>query len=137
MGIREMSQLTELKRQGDVNALVEVLLDESRDGTARRFCAAALGELRARKAVEPLVETIDDPIVWEQSMLALVNIGDPVAAAPIVHLMYETTDRLHKKKAEKALKRLHKKNPDEVEDVLAAYEARRQRRQTKKRKRRR
>jgi len=136
MGIREISELAELKQQGDVEALIEVLLDETRNGTARRFCAAALGELGAREAVEPLVETIDDPVVWEHSMLALVSIGDPVAAAPIVHLMYETTDRLHKKKAEKALKRLHKKHPDEVEDVLAAYEARRQRRESKRRKRR-
>lgn len=139
MGIREMNELQALKQRRDVTALVAVLGDEAHSATERRFAAAALGDLRARQAVPDLAAALDDPEVWDHAMKSLVKIGDPIAAAAIVELMYTTTDRFERKKAQKALKRLHDSNPDEVREVLEAYEtakARRDARQAARRKRR-
>jgi len=137
MGIKDMSRLQELKQRRDIGGLLATLEDEERSGTERRFAAAALGDLQARRAVVPLVAVLDDPDLWQHAMQALVKIGDPAAAAPLVELMYTTTDRFTRKKVRKALKQLHDKDPDEVRAVLDAYEEVRGRREARRESRRR
>lgn len=135
MGFREVAQVEALKAGRNVPALVAVLCDEERSGPERRCAAASLGELRSRRAVEPLVSVLDDDAVCVQAARALAAIGDPVAAAPLAELYAVASNRGVKKVAEKALKKLYDSHPQAVRDILEDYERRRAREQARRRKR--
>jgi HEAT repeat protein len=122
MGIRDMARVRSLLLEGDVGGLISVLTDESRSGPERRFAAAALGDLRLRQAIEPLVSVLDDKKVCEAAVQALVSIGDPIAAAPLAELFASAEDRVLRKIAERALYLLNEKDPREVRRVLERYE---------------
>jgi len=123
MGIRDMSKVHEMKRRGDVSGLIATLTNEDEPEPVRRFSAAALGELRDRHAVAPLVSVLDDPHLCPQAVEALGLIGDPIAAAPLVELMYAPPNRTVKKLAEHALKKLNARDPEGVREVLERYDA--------------
>jgi HEAT repeat protein len=122
MGIRDMTQVHEMKVRGDILGLIRVLVDSEMSAPARRFSAAALGELRDRRAVEPLVSVLDDSDLCAEAIEALGTIGDPLAAAPLVELMYAPPNRAIKKTAEHALKKLNARDPQGVRKVLERYD---------------
>jgi HEAT repeat protein len=122
MGIRDMARVRTLMLEKDVQGLVGVLCDESRPGPERRFAAAALGDLKAGQAIEPLVSVLDDKQVCEAAIQALVSIGDPIAAAPLAEVFASAEDRVVRKTAERALYRLNEKDPNGVRRVLESYE---------------
>jgi HEAT repeat protein len=117
-----MERVRSLQAVGDVPGLITVLCDESRSGPERRYAAAALGELRDKRAVGPLVSALENPDVREIAVKALVSIGDPVAAAPLAELYASADDRMLRRLAEKALHKLYDKDPKRVRSVLENYE---------------
>lgn len=82
MGIRNMARVRGLALNGDVLGLIQVLSDRLRSGPEGRVAAAALGDLRDKRAVEPLVSVFDHDKVCATAVRALAAIGDPIAAAP-------------------------------------------------------
>lgn len=117
-----MERVRSLQAKGDVPALISVLGDESKSGPERRYAAAILGELQDRRAVKPLVSALENPVVRETAVKALVEIGDPIAAAPLAELYASADDRALRKLAEKSLHLLYKKDPHRVRSVLEKYE---------------
>jgi HEAT repeat protein len=122
MGIRNVARVRGLALNGDVLGLIQVLSDRLRSGPERRVAAAALGDLRDKRAVEPLVSVLDDDKVCTTAVRALAAIGDPIAAAPLAELYSSTRDRTVRKEAEKALYGLNSKDPRGVRSVLESYE---------------
>jgi len=122
MGIRDVARVRGLAAEGDVEGLIVVLCDHSRSGPERRVAAAALGDQRDRRAIEPLVSVLDDMKVCPTAVRALAAIGDPIAAAPLAELFSSTGDRGVRKEAERALYRLNAKDPRGVRGVLEGYE---------------
>jgi HEAT repeat protein len=122
MGVQDMAYLRSLMVNGDVQSLISALRDESRSCPERRFAAAALGDLHAGQAIEPLVSVLQDKVVCEAAIQALVSIGDPIAAAPLAEIYASADDRVLRKNAERALCCLNEKDPNGVRRVLASYE---------------
>jgi HEAT repeat protein len=67
---------------------VEPLLEELREGSARASAASILGEIKDRRAVEPLSAALEepDPRLREAACLSLGELRDPVAVEPLMHL---------------------------------------------------
>lgn len=122
MGIRDVGRVRDLASQGDVEGLIAVLLDDERSAVERRVAAAALGDLRDRRALEPLVSVLEDSKVCVTAIRALALIGDPVAAAPLAELFSWTDERAIRKEAERALYKLNARDPRGVRTVLESYE---------------
>lgn len=74
----------ELKSKGDVEGLIEALNYEN-DHNVRLAAATALGKLEEDRAVEPLIDALDDRReVREVAILSLGRIGDPVAVDSLI-----------------------------------------------------
>lgn len=122
MGIRDVARVRGMASEGDVLGLIEVLSDRARSGAERRVAAAALGNLGDRRALEPLVSSLDDAGVCATAVHALACLGDPIAAAPLAELFSSTGDRGIRREAERALYRLNARDPGGVRSVLEGYE---------------
>lgn len=74
------------------NSTVDLLADlKDNNSETRERAATALGKLRDKAAVEPLIEVLvdRDKAVRKAVLLALAEIGDPRAVEPIVDLFEE------------------------------------------------
>lgn len=81
------SALGELGDAGAVDRLVAVMVDTKRPAETREAAAGALGKLRDRKAVAPLIEMLrdrDDLLRWLATE-ALGKLGDAEAVSPLCH----------------------------------------------------
>jgi HEAT repeat protein len=77
----------ELKSQGDVNGLIEAL-DYGDDHNIRLAAASALGRIGDSRAVDPLIDALDDQQgVNEVAALALGEIGDSRAVEPLINAL--------------------------------------------------
>lgn len=122
MGIRDVTHVRRLAYERDVAGLIDVLCDHARSGPERRVAATALGSIGDRRALEPLVSSLDDPKTCATAVHALAALGDPIAAAPLAELFASTGDRGLRREAERALYRLNVKDPGGVRRVLEGYE---------------
>jgi HEAT repeat protein len=68
-----------------VPALIAML--ESENKHARRMAIGALGGIRDRRAVEPVIVALGEPETRSPAVVALGNIGDPRAVEPICALL--------------------------------------------------
>jgi HEAT repeat protein len=76
--------ILDLKSKGDVRGLIEALNYEN-DHNVRLSAASALGKLEEDRAVEPLIDALDDRReVREVAILSLGRIGDPVAVDALI-----------------------------------------------------
>src|SRR5262249_58727815 len=83
-----------LGRIGDPSAIPPLLrLLASRDPYTRIEAISALGSLKAKEAVEPLIEITADehvePFILNKAIQTLGDIGDPRAVAALVPLLFK------------------------------------------------
>jgi HEAT repeat protein len=79
--------VVDLKSKGDVEGLIEALNYEN-DHNVRLAAATALGKLEEDRAVEPLIDALDDRReVREVVILSLGRIGDPVAVDSLIRML--------------------------------------------------
>lgn len=90
MGILSWFQqpnVKELQKQGDVEGLIEALSYE-KDHNVRQSAAWSLGEVGDERAVEPLIEALNDrKRVREVAARALGEIGDARAVKPLIKVL--------------------------------------------------
>jgi HEAT repeat protein len=87
LGWFQQPNVKELQKQGDVDGLIEALSYE-KDHNVRQSAAWSLGELGDGRAVEPLIEALDDrKRVREVAARALGEIGDERAVEPLIDLL--------------------------------------------------
>jgi HEAT repeat protein len=117
-----MQTLAAFNDQESVEALLELL--RQNDWQLRRSAAEALGTLRAKAAVEPLIGLLDDPGMEtnyvDSAILALGQIGDAKAVAPVRKFLDHNPHREYMKKtALTALADLG--DPDLPRDLIQAF----------------
>jgi hypothetical protein len=77
-----------LKKERNVNGLIKAL--RHKDSLIRLRAAEALGSIRDKKAVEPLIQALlndEDPWVRRKAALALENIPDKRAVEPLIQAL--------------------------------------------------
>jgi HEAT repeat protein len=81
--------IARLQRQGNIDQLVEALND-AEDAPIRAEAAAALGELEASGAIDPLIDRLEDqiPAVRQAAALGLCRIQDPRIIEPAIDLLH-------------------------------------------------
>jgi len=91
-----------------IDELNEIMADR-KHGDARQMIALALGRIKDESSVNILIESLNDSDVYLHSIAALGKIGDKTAIEPLKPFLYHKV-RGVRKEAEKALKRIRKKN---------------------------
>ncbi len=110
MGIFDRkSNVEKMKAKKDVDGLIKAL--EHKDKVVRRCAAIALGEIKDKLAVEPLIEALkdkEDEWVRINAAEALGYIGDERAAEPLTRVLEDGSEDVQKA-AKKALKKIEAK----------------------------
>jgi len=126
-------RIVDLKRNKDVNGLITILTEGSIDKAEK--AAEALGELRDKKAVKPLIKALDSQYTGLRVMAvrALGNINDEEAVTPLIYLLpiggyltIESTIALKKILGDKAIDLFIKILKGEVngaKDIVARWSA--------------
>lgn len=75
----------QLRSSEDIDGLIEALSYEN-DHNIRLSAASALGKIGDPRAVEPLIDALEDQVIVKEVVaLALGEIGDPQAVEPLIN----------------------------------------------------
>lgn len=102
-GLRGPPNVEKLYKKGDIEGLINAL-EYYRMWEVRKAAAKALGELRDPRAIEPLINALNDPFggVRETVAYALGNIDDSSAVYTIINAL-KSDDKYFREGAAKAL----------------------------------
>lgn len=97
-------QIVQHADQNTIEHLIEVLKNENKYVRVRVRAASALGEIKDARAVEPLIEVLDDEdssVRWNAAM-ALGQVGDARAVEPLIEALKDE-DRIVRRETAMAL----------------------------------
>jgi len=110
-------KVSKLKAEGDVDGLIEIAVSKRHRKGERRDAIDALGEMRAREAVGPLIPLLQVEGIMVHTANTLGAIGDGQAAPFLVHLMKDRS-RMVRMYGELNMRRLYEADPEGVRQAI-------------------